>query len=72
MAHEDVLIHVLQVDNVGMGTSTPMEVQLTTRLGHISEYLIGRRSMREIIYYNNRVFAVTYYTPESPLITELQ
>ena len=68
MTHKDVLVHVLQVDNVSVGTSTPMEVQLTTRLGHISENLIGRRrSTRQIIYYVTTVFAVRYIlNPRKP------
>ncbi len=39
MSHEDILIHVSDVDNVGMITRTPVEVYLAPRLGDIPQYL---------------------------------
>ncbi len=69
MTHKDVLVHVLQVDNVSVGTSTPMEVQLTTRLGHISENLIGRTEINETDYIlcNNRVCRPLHIKPQEAL-----
>lgn len=39
MSHEDVLIDVDQVDNVGVGAGTPVKINLTTRLGNITKNL---------------------------------
>ena len=42
MAHEHVLVNVLQVDNVGVVAGPPVEVDLATGLGNVTEDLKGR------------------------------
>lgn len=44
MSHEDVLVDVNEVDDVGVGTGTPVEINLPTRLGNITENLEGKTS----------------------------
>ena len=39
MAHEDILVNILEINDVGMVASPPVEVDLTTRLGHVTQYL---------------------------------
>lgn len=43
MSHKDVLIDINEVDNVGMGAGTPVEVNLATRLGNITQNLVRKR-----------------------------
>lgn len=42
VSHKDVLIDIDEVDNVGMGAGTPVEVNLATRLGNITQNLVRK------------------------------
>ena len=44
MPHEDVLVDINEVDNVGVGAGTPMKINLTTRLGNITKNLQGKNN----------------------------
>ena len=39
VSHEDVLVDIDEVDNVGMGAGAPVKVNLATRLGNITKNL---------------------------------
>ena len=43
VSHEDILVDVDEVDYVGVGAGTPVKVDLTTRLGNITENLVGKQ-----------------------------